>query len=136
MEFWFYTLKRTRKRLKDPIHPKLQELIENYGSLTDYDISIQKYNKHIKEICRIAGIDSNTQVIKVRGRDVTQEIHPKWKLVSNHTARNTFITISLQKGMIPEEVMQVTGHKSRSSFEGYVKTAKQNSFNKLRSVWE
>ena len=57
-------------------------------------------------------------------------------MVSSHTGRRTFVTISLKKGLIPEIVMKVSGHKSRESFERYVNITQQEAINKIKQVWD
>ncbi len=45
---------------------------------------------------------------------------PTYKLVSCHTARRTMITLALKAGMLPKEVMKISGHRNRRSFDIYV----------------
>ena len=86
-------------------------------------ISNQKFNKHIKEVCRIIGIhdlvdkpkfDINGKPIK--GTDVRV---PKWSVVSSHIGRRSFIREQIELGKHQREIMLMTGHTSLKVFNGY-----------------
>lgn len=51
------------------------------------------------------------------------DIKPKYELISSHTARRTFITRLIQRGVSPSEIMQITGHSSRDVFDKYIRIA-------------
>jgi len=46
---------------------------------------------------------------------------PKYEFITTHVARRTFITLSLEKGMRPEVVMEISGHKDWRVFKQYIK---------------
>src|SRR5690606_18542897 len=76
-----------------------------------YKISIQKLNEHIKEICKIAGIDTPTEGKKMNPITKRKEtgIYPKYELVSSHCFRRSFATNYYRK--IPTAVLiGITGH--------------------------
>ena len=54
---------------------------------------------------------------------------PKYKLITNHTARKTFITNSIMPGMNTKTIKEITGHKKDSVFNKYVKISEE--FKKL-----
>jgi len=61
-------------------------------------------------------------------------------LISSHTARRTFITQCLERGIPPEVVMGYTGHKDIRTMMIYVgitekvKFAEMNKWNDLKSL--
>ena len=59
----------------------------------------------------------------------------KHDMISTHTARRTFITISLEKGMRPDIVMSITGHKSYSSFKKYIKLSEKVREQEMNNAW-
>jgi integrase len=128
-----YQLK-TKDNVIIPVNPKLEKLLIKYN----YEIPVisnQKYNNYIKEVCKIAGIDTPVQVVYFKGKERIEEIKPKYELISSHTARRTFITISLKRGLLPETVMKVSGHKDRKSFQKYVRIAKEEAVEDVRNIW-
>lgn len=59
------------------------------------------------------------QETKINGH-IEVSYEPKWKLVGSHTARRTFATNNLLKGIKTSEIRRATGHKSESAFEKYI----------------
>lgn len=82
-------------------------------------ISDQKFNKYIKEVCKIAGIDEMMEGGKI-GNDHKKEIgiYPKYELVSSHICRRSFVTNFLN-GMDKETIAKQTGHHSSKMVESY-----------------
>jgi integrase len=61
-----------------------------------------------------------------KGNKVYHSI-PKFKLISSHTGRRTFITNSILAG-IPLPIIQgITGHKKLSTVQKYIKTSEKDS---------
>jgi hypothetical protein len=72
-------------------------------------ISNQKINEYLKELYELGGINHPIILTKYRGVERIEYTKPKYDFVSSHTARRTFVTLSLEKGMRPEIVMKLTG---------------------------
>jgi hypothetical protein len=53
-------------------------------------------NREIKDIAKKAKINSIVKVISVKGGNTIVENKEKWRLIKNHTARRTFITLGLK----------------------------------------
>jgi integrase len=111
---------RQKKGNKSVIIPVLPKVKEIYERGMPYTISMQKLNKHFKEIGKIAGID-NLVMGRIIETKVTGEkrgikkLRPKYKYMSTHIGRRTFA--SLHYGKIPTPViMRVTGHSKESTF--------------------
>ena len=90
-----------------------------YGNL----ISNQKFNKHIKEICKIIGIDDLVDKPRfdidgkpIKGTDVRV---PKYSVVSSHIGRRSFIREQIELGKPQREIMLMSGHTSLKVFNGY-----------------
>ena len=129
-----YTLK-TQEPLRIPMNSKVIELFKKYnGKLPK--MPSQKYNERIKDICKFAGIDSLVQTTKYIGNKRIDVIKHKYELCSSHTARRTFITLTLKKGVLPEMVMKVSGHKSRKSFQRYVRITQEEAIDQVKKAWE
>jgi integrase len=134
-----YTLKTT-EIVEIPIHNKLMNILKKYPDLNFNVISNQKYNYAIKDLCELAKIDTPIQTVKYTGNKRIEDVKPKYKMISSHTGRRTFITVSLQlglpNGVLPEDIMKISGHKTRDSFQKYVKIAKDQAINKVRNIWD
>jgi len=127
---------KTQNRIIIPVHSRLREILSRYPDLELRMISNQKYNKYLKEVCRMAGIDQPIQQVWYYGKKRKEEIKPKYKMISSHSARRSYITLSLKKGALPEEVMAISGHKDRKTFEKYVKIAKDEAVERMKNLWE
>jgi hypothetical protein len=60
---------------------------------------------------------------------------PKYKLITSHTARKTFVTNSLILGMKEMVVRNITGHKKEDSFRKYVKIADDHKQKEMDNTW-
>jgi integrase len=98
-------------------------------------ISAANMNKYVKELCKLAGIDERLEKVRFKGPNRIVEISPKYKRITNHTARKTFATLSLEKGMNAEETMAVTGHKDYKSFKRYIKVTEDRKKVVVTKAW-
>ena len=86
-----------------------------------YKISPQLFNRNIKLICQMAGIED-----QVRGYGLCMDtkrrvlgIYPKWTLISSHDLRRSFATNYFGKIETPL-LMHITGHTKESTFLTYI----------------
>lgn len=95
-------------------------ILEKYNYQPPFPSSISGYNKFLKELLQHVGFkELIKRETKVNGVvEVTYE--PKWKLISSHTARRTFATNNIVRGLKTSEIRRATGHKSESAFEKYI----------------
>jgi hypothetical protein len=63
------------------------------------------------------------------------EIKPKFELIVTHTGRRTFITLSLERGMAPELIMEITGQKTYREFRKYLKLTEKVVTTAMTNVW-
>lgn len=127
---------KTKEPLRIPIHPKLQKLLQKYPDLHFPFMSDVKYNLYLKELGEKADINEPTQEIKYYGNKRIESTKPKYEMISSHTARRSFITLSLKMGILPEQIMQISGHKDRRSFQKYVKIAQNEALNAINNAWK
>lgn len=87
-------------------------------------ISEQKLNKSIKTVCQLAGIDEEISVFRWSQNKMIEIRGPKYKFVSTHTGRKTFITIGLQ--FMPAKVVKdLAGIDSWETLKHYEDEADQ-----------
>ena len=90
-----------------------------------HEISQQKLNKYIKEICKIANINTPTignKLNKETKRKETQTL-PKHEFITSHTFRRTFVTNAY--GILDNEIIRsVTGHSNDKIMEIYLNAEK------------
>ena len=111
-----------------PAHPRVLEILNKYGG-TMPKISGQKFNAHIKEVCKEAGISENVLV----RRSGKQERYKKWELVSSHTARRTGLTNMYKAGIPIYRCMMISGHKTEQVFLTYLRITQEENAKFLKN---
>lgn len=131
------TVKKTKQKLTIPLTPIPKEILARYKDRYKPlpTISDQKTNAYLKELCQIVGIDSPIEKVIFKGNRRVSEIHPKYELITIHTGRKTFATLSLERGMNAEEVMKITGHKHYQSFKRYVSITEDRKRESMHEAW-
>ena len=83
-------------------------------------IQNQPMNRHLKDLCKLAGINEQIRVTTYKGNQRKDEIKEKWELVGTHTGRRTFIVNCLSLGIPPNVVMKWTGHSDYKAMKPYI----------------
>lgn len=112
------TQQKTGRLVTIPVLPETKEILE-LG--LPYKIADQNFNNYIKEVCRIAGIDTPTKGLKMNTQTKRKEegVYPKWQLIASHVCRRSFATNLYGKLPTPL-IMSITGHTTEKSFLGYI----------------
>ncbi len=136
-------IQKTKRIETIPLNDFAIEILGKYKDLPSGvlpHISSQKANKYIKEACKIAEINTPTILTESKGGKSTESVIPKYKLITMHTGRKTFVTNSLILGMNVKTIMGITGHKKDVTFNKYLKIAEDykqiemdNTWNKIES---
>lgn len=131
-EFLIVTLhqQKTGRFVEIPCNSKLRAIFEKYPNGMP-KLSDAKINLYIKEIGRMAGIDNVVEIMENRGGSVVKTKYPKYLLISTHTARRTGATLMYLDGMPIYDIMKVTGHKSVTTLEKYIRADKLEVAQKL-----
>lgn len=131
------TIKKTKEPLAIPLTPYSSAILSKYEAIHRPlpVISNQKMNDYVKELCQLAGITEQIEIVRFRGTKREAITYPKYELIGVHTGRKTFATLSLEKGMSAEEVMTITGHKDYQSFKRYVKITEQRKKTVMLKAW-
>lgn len=131
----FINTQKQKSNLGIPLNSYSRQVLEKY----DYNlpvISEQKFREYIKEACKDVGFTEDIVKTSFRGNERIEDIKPKFKMISTHTARRTFITLSLDKGMRPDIVMSISGHKNYASFQKYIKLSKRIREEEMTKAWD
>lgn len=126
---------KTGKPVSIPLHSIVVEIWNKYGGELPKVISNQKFNEYLKEVCKIAGINSIEQKGITKGGIRRKQNYEKWQLVSSHTARRSFATNLYLSNFPTLSIMQITGHKTESAFMKYIKVTNEQHAELLRLHW-
>lgn len=127
--------KKTRDFLRIPLNDYAKAILSKHNGNPPQVISNQKMNDYIKEIGELAEINSNIILTQYQGATKIEKAEPKFNFLSTHTARRTFVTLSLEKGMRPEVVMSITGHKDYTTFKKYIKLTENVKLAEMNNAW-
>ena len=118
-----------------PLHPNLIEILERRNYELPSPISAGSFNKYIKEVAMLAGLNEPVELKRHRGGKRVLTTSPKYKLISCHTARRSFATDLYMRGVPPELIMIFTGHCSREAFYHYICISPEHKADLLREAW-
>jgi integrase len=130
-------VKKTKTELTIPLNSVSGAILDKYKDLHKPlpMISNQNLNYSIKDLCQLAGIDQQIEIVRFHGKKRLVKTYPKHELIHFHTARKTFVTLSLEKGMSAEEVMTISGHEDYKSFSRYVKVTEKRKKVVMLKAW-
>lgn len=117
-----------------PLNQYSRTILKKY----DYElpvISSQRFRDYIKEAAKECEIDSPVTKVSFIGSKRIEKPYVKHQLIGTHTARRTFISLSLEKGMRPEVVMSITGHRDYKSFQKYIKLSQRVKADEMNKAW-
>ena len=127
---------KTKDNLIIPLNKYSKAILNKY--LNDANeiniISNQKANDYIKEAAKIAGLNRTIALSKFYGRERKDIELPLHEIISSHTGRRTFVTLSLELGIRPEVVMKITGHKDYKTMKKYLAVT-DKSKSKEMALW-
>ncbi|MCM1293324.1 MAG: site-specific integrase [Bacteroides sp.] len=124
---------KTSARVAIPLHPYVRELYAKYHGVFPKLIDKSKANSQLKELGRLAGVNSVHLHKTVKGgKDVVTKLL-KYQLISFHTARRSFATNLYRKGAPLVSIMKMTGHTTESNFLKYIKITRQEHAEVMQS---
>ena len=103
-----------------PISDKLEVLLNKWDWRLP-KISNQKFNKNIKEVCKLAEFTDEITKSKFLGNQKIEEIKPLYMCIGSHTARRTFITNAANKGVPDHIIMAICGIRNPATLKTYKK---------------
>lgn len=134
--------KKTNDRLIIDFNKKSMAILGKYSELHLPNksvmpvISNQHMNEHLKEICKMVGIDDPVKLTYFEGQKRTDVVKPKYELMSTHAGRRTFICTALAKGIPPSVVMKWTGHSDYKAMKPYIDIADEVRTNYMKKFDE
>ena len=126
---------KTGKRVLIPLHPIVSDIWKRYGEALPPNITNQKLNDYIKEVCQIVGLTEHEHKAITRGGVKASTRYEKWELVSSHTARRSFATNLFLSGFPTLSIMQITGHSTEKAFMRYIKVTPEQHAVLLQAHW-
>ena len=111
-----YVSIKTKTPATIPVSRKVLEMVVWVKEFGTKNSSISNYNQTIRELARRAGIDTPTKVFRA-GKSVTA---PKWKLLSSHVGRISFVNNMADAGVTINNIAMMSGHRNVNTCFGYI----------------
>lgn len=127
---------KTNEFVTIPLHPVFITIWNKYNGVLPANISNQKFNDNLKDVCQEAGLKERVMKSITKGGKKQTTVYEKWQLVSSHTARRSFATNLYKSGFPSISIMQITGHKTESSFLKYIKVTREEHAKMLMMHWQ
>ena len=126
---------KTADDLKLPLLPQALAIMRRCPEKGFPSFKNRHANKCIRQLCGLAGIDESTLMVEHRGKERIENVAPKHEFITTHTGRRTFVTLSLERGVRPEVLMRITGHKDIRTMQRYVKMTEKVTRNEFLGAW-
>ncbi|MCK5277207.1 MAG: site-specific integrase [Cyclobacteriaceae bacterium] len=129
---------KTNETVRIPITSPVRTILDKYRFGNHYRIprySNPYVNRALKDIGK--QVEIKGKIIKVRnsGSKRVEEVKDKHELITFHTARRSFVTLSLEKGMRPEVLMKITGHQDLKTLQRYIKIIEKVKDAEMIGAW-
>lgn len=122
---------KTTKPLSIPIHPIVQEILEKRNGELPDKMPDQHINYALKKIGKIAGINEEVEKKSTKGGLYKTETFKKYELICTHTGRRSFCTNAYRAGVVAQDIMTISGHKTERSFMLYLKLGESQKAEKI-----
>ncbi|MBO9683586.1 MAG: site-specific integrase [Flavisolibacter sp.] len=132
------TAKKTGHKTKISLNTLSKAILNKYAeeSRPLPIISNQKSNKYLKALCRWAGLTTKEPIVRKYGNKTETEMIERCDLISMHTGRKTFATLSLEAGVPAQKVMKAGGWKDYKSFSRYMNITDESAMQAISDAWE
>lgn len=128
-------VRKTGKKVVIPISKRLQRVLDkNAGKIPNAPNSYY-FNQLIKEVCKLAGIDSQFSRIIQRGNRKEEISVPKYEAIASHTCRRSFCTNQFLKGMPALLIRKISGHATEKAFLQYIKIDEEKAAEEMAKRW-
>ncbi|RKR83312.1 integrase-like protein [Mucilaginibacter gracilis] len=138
----FFEIKtqKTKTDVVIPIFPVVLDIMTRYQGITPNSLpptlSNVKLNEYIKEAAKEAGFTEIVTLEKSMAGRKVKITEPLYKLITTHSARRSFASNMYHIGMSTNVIMAVTGHKSQTAFNTYVKVKPKEKGEMMKKEWD
>lgn len=124
-----FVQQKTEDRVLIPASPRLVELLNRNGGEAP-KVHQVIFNRYIKTVAKDSGIDGVVELSKSRQKPDGKPTY-RWEMVQSHTFRRSALTALYLSGVPVRDCMFVSGHKSISAFERYLRIGKEQAADRL-----
>lgn len=125
---------KTEQRVIIPLHPYVKAIIQNHDFKAAKTIENKDFNDQLKDICKEVGFDEMVYLNKNEGGKNVVKVLEKYKAITSHTGRRSFITNLRKEGELDANIMKMTGHTTTEQLQKYDKVKLEESAVRLAST--
>ncbi len=118
-----------------PLRTEAMQLFEKQFKDNIPKLTNVEFNRHIKKIGRLAGLNEIIKFSYKKGNKDVQEIKPKYEWITTHTARRSFCTNEFLAGTPVKLIMKISGHKTEKDFYKYIRVTPEEAAGKIQELW-
>ena len=115
--------KKSEKPVTIPINSMVNTILNKRNGLPPDDMPEQHLNYALKEIGKLAEINSEEVIVKTIGGVKTEAKYKKYNLISNHTARRSYCSNAYLAGVPVIDIMTTSGQSTEKVFYNYIKAS-------------
>ena len=137
-DYIYVTTQKTHDRLPIDLNSYAKAILDKYAQKSFKKdralppMSNQQLNLCLKQLGELCGFNDPVRIVKYCNGERIEEVFPKWKRISSHCARKTFICYALSIGIPPVLVMKWTGHSDYKSMKPYIDIASEEKLSAMR----
>lgn len=105
----------------------VKDILNKYNNDLPKPLSNQKTNELLKDIGKLAGIDTPTIKVEYPSGVRLETTVKKYELITTHTARRSLATNLVNRGIPLHTIRLLTGHASEKQLQTYLKTSSLES---------
>lgn len=125
---------KTEQRVIIPLHPYVKSILQNHDFSATKFVENKEFNDKLKAICKEVGLSGMVYLNKNEGGKTVVKVLEKYKAITSHTGRRSFITNLRKEGELDANIMKMTGHTSTEQLQNYDKVQLEESAVKLAST--
>lgn len=130
-DFVTVTAQKTGKPIVIPLHPQVKEIAAKYLYHLPAPKNNMVINRELKEIGKMAGINGLITLNETIGGQKRVRELEKYKLITCHTSRRSFATNLYNMGVSAIDIMQITGHRTETTFMKYIRISRQEAASRI-----
>ena len=124
--------RKTGEKVSIPASPRLVAVLKRNGGKAPSVCQVV-FNREIKKVAKGAGIDGIVPLSKAQAKADGTPTY-RWEMCQSHTFRRSALTNLYRSGVSIKDCMYVSGHRSLSAFQAYLRIGAQESMDRLMGV--
>jgi len=130
------TQQKTKKKVSIAMPPQVKEILNKRNGNFPQQISATKFNLHLKDVCKIAGINQIINGSLINSDTIRKEKgkYFKWQLATSHICRRSFATNFYSD--IPTSILKdITAHSTEKQFLEYIGKSSPDFVKQQSDYW-